>query len=299
MLLTSRPEFTPPWHPHSYLSQLTLTRFTRVQVEEMIQQVIGEKSPPPEVVEHIVTKTDGVPLFVEELVKMILESGLVHEEAGHYILTAPLPPLAIPTTLQDSLMARLDRLGVAKEIAQLGAVLGREFSYDMLHAIAPMDEPMLQRGLAQLVDAELFYQHGHLPQATYTFKHALVQDTAYQSLLRSTRQQYHEQVAQVLVKRFSDTVEAQPELLAHHYTAAGLSTPAISYWQHAGERANARSANTEAISHLRRGLALLTTLPDTSERLQYELALPTTLGQVLKDTKGYGAAEVAQVYTRV
>ena len=168
-------------------------------------------------------KTDGVPLFVEELTKMVLESGLVREADGRYELTSPLPPLAIPATLQDSLMARLDRLAAVREVVQIGATLGREFPYELLQAVWPVDETGLQQALAKLVEAEVLYQRGLPPQARYLFKHALIQDAAYQSLLKSRRQQYHQQIAQVLEERFPETAETQPELLAHHYTEAGLA----------------------------------------------------------------------------
>jgi predicted ATPase len=250
------------------------------------------------VVEHIVARTDGVPLFVEELVKMILESGLVREEGDHYVLTGPLPPLAIPSTLHDSLMARLDRLATVKEVAQLGATLGRTFAYELLQAVSPLDEATLQQGLRQLVEAELVYQRGTPPQATYMFKHALIQETAYQSLLRSTRQQFHQRIAQVLEARFPATVETQPELLAHHYTEAGLAAQAVVNWQRAGERAVERSANVEAISHLTTALTLLPALPDTPERTQHELTLLTVLGIPLVLTKGHAAPEVEATYAR-
>ena len=234
-------------------------------------------------------KTDGVPLFVEELTKMVLESGLLQEHDERYELTGPLPALAIPTTLHDSLMARLDRLAAVKALAQLGATLGREFSYELLQAVSPWDEATLHRGLHQLVAAEFLYQQGLPPQATYRFKHALIQEAAYQSLLRSTRQQHHLYIAQVLEARFPEVCVTQPELLAHHYTEAGLSAQAIPYWQRAGQRAIERSANVEAISHLSKGLALLKTLPDTPERAQQELAIQASLGPVLIATKGYAA----------
>src|SRR5919201_61024 len=173
----------------------------------MMTSLTGGKALPAAVVEQVVAKTDGVPLFVEELVKMLLESGLLQEQADRYALIAPLPPLAIPTTLQDSLMARLDRLSTARTVAQLGAVLGREFAYELIRAVALLDEATLQQGLAQLVDAELLYQRGHPPQARYLFKHALIQDAAYQSLLKSTRQQYHQQIAQVLEEKFAEVIE--------------------------------------------------------------------------------------------
>jgi class 3 adenylate cyclase/predicted ATPase len=298
LVLTARPEFHPPWVRRAHLTQLTLTRLVRQQVEEMVLRVAGGKPLPAEVVQQIVAKTDGIPLFVEELVKTVLESGLVREDADRFILTGPLPPLAIPATLQDALMARLDRLAAVKEVAQLGAVLGREFAYEVLRAVAPLEEPTLQQSLARLVEAELLYQRGHPPQATYLFKHALVQDAAYQSLLRSTRQQHHQRIAQVLEAQFPDTAETQPELLAQHYTEAGLAEQAIPYWQRAGQQASDRSAHLEAVSHCTTGIALLTTLPETPEHTQHAVTLHIALGAALQVTKGIGAPEVEHAYTR-
>jgi predicted ATPase len=267
----------------------------------MVEEVSGGKALPVEVVQQIVRKTDGVPLFVEELTKMVLESGLVREEEGRYVGAqggTPIPPLAIPSTLHDSLMARLDRLAPVREIAQVGAVLGREFSYDLLHAVSRIEDSTLQQGLRRLVDAELLYQRGSPPQATYLFKHALIQDTAYHSLLKSKRQQLHQQIAQVLAAQFPETLETQAELLAHHYTEANLLAQAIPYWQRAGQRATQRSANVEAIAHLSKGLELLKTLPDTPERTQQELTLQIALGDPLMAIKGYAAPEVEQICTR-
>jgi class 3 adenylate cyclase len=298
LLLTSRPEFPPPWGPRSHLSQLTLSRLGRSQVKEMVEKVTGGKALPAQVVQQVVAKTDGVPLFVEELTKMVLESGLVREADGRYELTGPLPPLAIPATLQDSLMARLDRLAPVREVAQVAAVLGREFSYELLQSVSPLDEASLQQALAKLVEAEVLYQRGLPPQARYVFKHALIQDAAYHSLLKSKRQQYHQQIAQVLEERFAETTEAQPELLAHHYTEAGLIEQAIPYWQQAGQRAVARSANIEAVAHLTKGLALLKTLPGTPERIAQELTLQLAVGTPLMVIKGWAAPEVGHVYAR-
>jgi TOMM system kinase/cyclase fusion protein len=297
-LWTCRPDFSPPWTGRSHLTQVTLPRLPRRQAAELTSRVAHGKDLPPEVVEQVVAKTDGVPLFVEELTKMVLESGLLREREERYELTGPLPPLAIPTTLHDSLMARLDRLAAVKGLAQLGATLGREFAYELLQAVAPWDEGTLQRGLHQLVEAEFLYQQGLPPQATYVFKHALIQDAAYQSLLRSTRQRHHQHIAQVLEAQFPETCETQPELLAHHYTEAGLMAQAIPYWHRAGQRALERSANLEAIEHLTRGLNVLNTLPDTPERAQQELDFQTTLGPPLVATKGQAAPEVLHAYTR-
>jgi class 3 adenylate cyclase/predicted ATPase len=298
MVLTCRPEFQPPWVPRSYVTPLTLTRLTRLQVEELVLRVTGGKPLPAVVVQQIVAKTDGIPLFVEELVKTVLETGLIREDAERYVLTGPLPPLAIPATLQDALMARLDRLAAVKDVAQLSAVLGREFAYEVLRAVAPLDEGTLQHGLTQLVEAELLYQRGILPQATYVFKHALIRDAAYQSLLRSTRQQFHQRIAQVLEEQFPETAHTQPELLAHHYTEAGLLTQAIPYWQQAGEHASNRSAYLEAISHLTTGIELLKTLPETPEHTQQALTLYIALGAALQTTKGHAAPEVEHAYTQ-
>jgi predicted ATPase len=291
-LLTFRPDFSPPWTGRSHVTQVTLNRLPRRQAAEMTGRVAGDKALPAEVVAQVVAKTDGVPLFVEELTKMVLESGLLQEREECYELTGPLPPLAIPATLHDSLMARLDRLATMKGLAQLAATLGREFAYDLLQAVAPWDEGTLQQGLHQLVAAEFLYQQGLPPQATYRFKHALIQEAAYQSLLRSTRQQYHRRIAQLMEVRFPESCETQPELLAHHYTEAGLSAQAIPYWQRAGQQALQRSANLEAVRHLTIGLGLLAPLPDTPARAQQELDLQLALGTALSATKGIAAPEV-------
>jgi predicted ATPase len=297
-LLTFRPDFSPPWTGRSHLTQVTLPRLPRRQAAETTRRVAHGKPLPADVIEQVVAKTDGVPLFVEELTKMVLESGLLQEHEERYALTGLLPPLAIPATLHDSLMARLDRLAAVKAIAQLGATLGREFSYELLQAIAPWDEATLRRGLHQLVEAEFLYQRGLPPQATYLFKHALIQEAAYQSLLKSTRQQYHHHIAQVLETRFPETVETQPELLAHHCTEAGLMEQAIPYWQQAGQRALQRSANLEAASHVSKGLELLTALPESPARAEHELTLLFTLGLTLSMLKGQAAPEVGHVYDR-
>ena len=297
-LFTCRPEFHPPWSPRSYLTHLTLDRLGRVQVEAMIAHITGGKALPVEVVQQIVARTDGVPLFVEELTKAILESGMLQERENRYELIGPLPFLAIPATLHDSLMARLDRLATGKEVAQLAAVLGRTFPYELLRAVTPLDEATLQQALARLVEGELLYQRGVPPQATYLFKHALIQEAAYQSLLKSTRQQVHQRIAQVLEAQFPDIVETQPELLAQHYTEAGLTEQAIPYWQRAGQQALQRSANVEAVQHLTRGLELLVTLPETPGRVQRELNLQIALGPALVATKGSAAPEVEQTYAR-
>ena len=298
VVLTFRPEFVPPWTGRSHITSLMLSRLGRTHVEAMVAQVTGGKMLPAEVQQQIIAKTDGVPLFVEELTTMVLESGLVREEKDHYELSGPLPPLAIPETLHDSLVARLDRLGAAREVAQLAATLGREFSSELMKAVAPMTEERLHQALATLIEAEVLYLRGVGGQASYSFKHALIQEAAYQSLLKSRRQQYHQQIAQVLEAQCGNSAAPQPELIAHHYTEAGLIMQALPYWQQAGQAALQRSANQEAIGHLSKALALLQTLPETEDRQQMELALQVTLGVPLMTTKGYAAPDVEHTFAR-
>jgi predicted ATPase len=236
-------------------------------------------------------------LFVEEITKAVLESGALQDVNGQYVMTGTLSSFAIPATLHDSLMSRLDRLVTAKAVAQYAAVIGRQFSYALLQVVSQLDVSTLQRELGRLVEAEIVYQRGLPPQATYVFKHALIQDAAYESLLRSTRQHYHQQIAQVLEAQFPETTEGQPELLAHHYTEANLPEKGIHYWYAAGQRASERSAHVEAIAHLRQGLALFQTLPETPERTRREIDIYIALGASLIATKGYGAAEVGEAYT--
>jgi class 3 adenylate cyclase/tetratricopeptide (TPR) repeat protein len=297
-LLTFRPEFQSPWPMDAHMLHLTLNRFNAPQVEGIATAVAGGKRLPAEVVQQVVSQTDGVPLFVEEVTKTILESGLLEEEGDHYNLTGPLTALAIPATLHDALLARLDRLGEAKQVAQLGAALGRTFTYELLSAVARLDVVPLQQALARLVEAELLTSRGVLPQATYTFKHALIQDAAYQSLLRTARQQIHQRTAQVLETQFSEMVATQPELLAHHYTEAGLGARAVPYWQQAGENAAHRSAHVEAVSHLSKGLSLLAMQSETPDRMQRELTILMTLGPALMATRGYAAPDVQHTYAR-
>jgi class 3 adenylate cyclase/predicted ATPase len=297
-VLSARPEFHPPWGPRIHMTSLILGHLPPAQVELMINQVAGGKRLPAEVCQQVVAKTDGVPLFVEELTKMVLESGLLREQADHYELQGSLPSLAIPTTLHDSLMARLDRLANAKEIAQLGATLGRSFSYELLQAVSPWGEEKLQDALARLMEAELLYLRGMPPHVTYVFKHALIQEAAYQSLLKSKRQQYHSQTAYVLAELFPEVTTTQPELLAHHYTEAGLLEQALPYWQRAGQRAVERSASGEAVSHFTKGLELLQSLPAAPDRAGQELALQLALGTSLRMVKGHTAPELETLYTR-
>jgi predicted ATPase len=298
VLLTCRSHFQPAWHHRSYLTEITVNRLSQPQIERMTTHVAGGKPLPTQVLAQITAKTDGVPLFIEELTKAIVESGHLKDVNGHYEPTGSFATFAIPVTLQDSLMARLDRLVTAKAVAQYAAVIGRQFSYALLHAVSQVDEARLQQELGRLVAAEIVYHRGLPPQSTYVFKHALIQDAAYASLLKSTRQSYHRRIAAVLVEQFPETAETQPELLAHHYTEAGLPEPAVSYWHKAGQRAIERSAHVEAIVHLKKGLEILAMLPDTHTRTQDELSLQVALGAALMVTKGFTAPEVERAYTR-
>jgi class 3 adenylate cyclase/predicted ATPase len=298
VLITFRPEFQPPWTSHAHVTTLTMSRLGRRQGADLVARVTGDKPLPPAIVEQIVARTDGVPLFVEELTKAVLESGLLADAGDHWELAGPLPPLAIPTTLHDSLMARLDRLAPVKEVAQTAAVIGREFSHELLAAVSPLSEADLHIALDQLVQSELVFRRGIPPEATYTFKHALVQDAAYQSLLKSRRQQLHARIAQVLESRFPGVSEGDPEVLARHTTEAGLAAGAIPYWRRAGGLAAGRWANVEAIAHLSKGLELVETLPAAPEHLDEELALRLAIGGPLMSTKGYAAPELERSYSR-
>ncbi len=297
-LFTFRPNFNPPWGSRAYLTNLLVHRLTKKKSMDIVQHIAGPKPLPSEVLELILTKTDGVPLFVEELTKMVLESGLLKEEVKEYTLAGKFIPLKIPMTLQDSLMARLDRLASAKELVQLCAILGREFTFEMLLAIQVQGEQMLQQGLKQLVESELLYQRGVFPKATFIFKHALIQETAYQSMLKNTRRRHHRKIAEVLVKKFSELATAQPEVIAHHYSEAGLSMEAISYWQLAGQRAAERFANKEAIAHFTKGLGLLADQPKKPEHTRKELMLQLAMGPPLSSLKGFAAPEVEVACSR-
>ena len=305
-LVTFRPEFEAPWKGLPDVATIGLQRLDRGQAEMLVERVTGGRRLPAEVLAQIVAKTDGVPLFVEELTKNVLESGLLIEDGERFRLDGPLPPLAIPSTLQDSLMARLDRLSTVKEIAQIGAAIGREFSYALLHAVVDRDEATLQAALAQLEDSELVFRSGEPPIARYTFKHALVQDTAYESLLKSRRQILHRRIAETLRDKFPAVVEAGPELLAHHFTQAGLTKPAIEYWGKAGDLALRRSAFKEAIAHLGKAIEM-TEAGDAARPREaaatatasQRLKLQTNYGQALIWSKGYAAEETKTALARV
>lgn len=279
LVVTYRPEFRPPWTGHTHVTALTLNPLGRGAAEAIIGQLAADKRLPVELTTEILAKTEGVPLFVEELTKAVLEAGWLRETADAYVLDGPLPRLAIPTTLQDSLTARLDRLA-SKQVAQVGAVIGREFSRDILAAVTGMVESRLDEATAQLSDAGLAFVHVVSPEVTYTFKHALVQDAGYQSLLKSRRRQIHAKVADVLEVRFPTIAEAEPERLAHHLTEAGLADRAAQWWLRAAEQAWQRTAYREAAAHLSRGIGMIASLPATPERQDLEARLQNMLALV-------------------
>jgi tetratricopeptide (TPR) repeat protein len=298
VIVTYRPEFSPAWVGHPQVTVMTLSRLPPRQRAEMISQITGGKALPREVTDQIVERTDGVPLFVEELTKAVIESGIVADAGDHYAVPSGAPVLAIPTSLHGSLLARLDRLAPIREVAQIAAALGRTFSHELISAVAALPQKVPDDGLAQLVDAELIFGRGAPPHAEYTFKHALVQDAAYETLLRSTRQQLHGRIAATLENRFSEIVEAQPQLIAHHCAEARLIDKAINYLVKAGQQMVARSAMVEAVALLKRGLELLTTMPSSREHQKQELQLRLALAGALIATKGYASPLVSETWAR-
>jgi len=295
MLLTFRPEFQSPWTEQAGVTLLELGRLDQRETATLAEQVAGGKALPVEILDQIVERADGIPLFIEELTKTLLEGDLLQERGSHYVLDRPVPPLAIPSSLHASLMARLDRLSPVREVAQIGASLGREFSYEVLAAVAGRRDDQLRDALDQLAGAGLIFRSGSSPRAAYIFKHALVQDAAYATLLRSQRRELHARIGEVLEKRFPEMAATQPEVLAHHYTQAGLVDPAIEYWRKAGERALRRSAMVEAARHLTRGKELIPLLPAQAERDRKELGLSLALAQATWATRGHGA-ETLQMF---
>jgi predicted ATPase len=297
LIVTFRPEFEPPWIGRPYVTALTINRLAQRDIEAMIDGVVGNRLVPASIRRDIIERTDGIPLFVEEMTKAVLEAG--GEEAAEWtVASTPSPSLAVPASLQASLMARLDRLGSAKEVAQIGAAIGREFSYALLSAVVSKPEPELASALDRLIAAGLLFRQGVAPHATYLFKHVLVQDAAYGTLLRGKRQELHARVAAVLEQRFADVVDRQPELLAHHLTAAGETRRAIDRWLEAGKQAAQRSAHVEAITHFERALALLPLLPEAPDRDNQEIEIQIARGLSLCTARGFGSTEAAEAYGR-
>ena len=296
LLVTFRAEFQPPWTGQSQVTTLALNRLDRHDRTTLVARIAGGKALPREVVAQIVDRTDGVPLFIEELTKSVLESDLLREEQDRYVLDRALPLFAIPTTLHASLLARLDRLVSVRHVAQIGAAIGREFTYALLRAVSRLPEDELGVSLDRLVGSELVFQRGMPPDAVYTFKHALVQDAAHDSLLRSSRQRLHAQIAEALEAHFPELKENQPEIFAQHYAEAGLAEKSVACWGKAGQRSAARSAMAEAAAQLQKGLDQLALLPDEPKRRRQELGLRTALSAVLHTSKGIGAPETGRAH---
>jgi len=298
LCLTFRPEFQSPWTGQPHVTSLALSRLDRRETAQLITRVAGEKQLPSDVMDQIVTRADGIPLFAEELTRALLEGGLLDEQDGRYVLGNALPTLAIPTSLYASLMARLDRLSPVKEVAQIGAAVGREFSYELIAALARRSGAQLNDALEQLVSSGLVFRRGTTPNQSFIFKHALVQDAAYNSLLRRQRQELHARIGRVLEAQFPEIVSIQPETLAHHYTQAGFADIAIDYWRKAGERALRRSANVEGVTHLTRAIELIRSLPADRARNRRELDLHLALAQMMRASEGYASAETLRIFAR-
>ena len=298
LVVTFRSEFQPPWIGQPQVTMLALNRLDHRDRTALVEQIAGSKLLPDEVVDQIVDRTDGVPLFIEELTKSVLESGLLREEADRYVLDRALPPFAIPTSLHDSLMARLDRLASVRLVAQIGAAIGREFSYELLRAVSRLSERELEAALDRLVASELVYQRGAPPDAVYSFKHALVQDAAHGSLLRSSRQQLHAQIAEALEVHSPELLDSQPELFAQHYAEAGLVEKSVIYWGQAGRRSAARSAMAEAAAQFQKGLDQLARLPEAPEHQRQELEFWSALGAALRFAKGQATPEMGRAFAR-
>jgi len=280
LIVTFRPEFEPPWTGQEQVSALALNRLDRHGRTALITQIVGDKALPDEVMAQIADHTDGVPLFVEELTRSVLESGLLREEVDRWVLDSSLPPLAIPTSLHASLLTRLDRLGSVRRVAQIGAGIGRQFPYVLLHAVCRLPEDELQAALTRLVASELVSQRGVPPDAVYRFKHALVQDAVHGSLLRDARQRLHLQIAEAFESTYPEIVESHPELLAQHYAEAGVVEKSVTYWGKAGHGSVGRSAMAEAAAQFQKGLDQLALLPDTPDRQRQELEFYNAVGAV-------------------
>jgi tetratricopeptide (TPR) repeat protein len=299
LVVTFRSEFGHAWSGQPHLTTLVLNRLGGRDGAALVERFAGNTGLARETVDEIVERADGVPLFVEELTKAVLETGDRGNRVAAVLAASPLPELAIPATLHASLIARLDRLGpIVKEVGQIGSVLGREFGYDLIEAVAQQPASELRSGLERLTEAELLFCRGVAPQSSYLLKHALVQDAAYGTLLRARRQELHGRVVTVLEQHLGDLVERQPELLAHHLTAAGETERAVDQWLKAGQLAARRSAHHEAIRHFDRGLAVLTSLPEGSVRDGREIELQLARGLSLLTTEGFGATGALEIYTR-
>ena len=298
LVITFRLEYQAPWAGLPHVTMLTLSRLSHRERAALVDHITGGKTLPPALLDQIIERTDGVPLFVEELTKAMLESEQLHDAGDQYVLDRPAQPLAIPSTLQDSLMARVDRLGSAREVLQIGAAVGREFSYEVLAAVAGLPDMVLQDALIRLTEAELVFLRGTPPNAVYTFKHALVQDTAYSTMLRARRQQLHSAIALILEKRFPEVVNSTPEVIAQQFERAGQNGKAVQYWRKAGDRDLRRFAMKESIAHYSNALRLVTAMPEAAERFDLELGICLGLGMTQQIAIGPGSTEAAATYGR-
>jgi predicted ATPase len=297
MVVTHRPEFEPTWHAHGHVSELRLSNLRRADCNVIIDRLCDHKALPDRLHREILLRTDGVPLFVEELTKAVLASGMLVSKGNEYVQLGPASEVSIPSTLNDSLMARLDRLGSAREIAQIGACIGREFPYSLVLAVSSARSEQVDEALRDLETEQLIYRRGDPPQARYTFKHALIRDAAAGSLLRQDRGEIHRRIAAAL-EATAEARDNQPELLAHHYSEAGAAEEAATYWLRAAQRASRQQAYREAIAHVMAGLELLHQLPEGTERDRREIDFQMVLGSASLLSKGYGAAEAEHAYTR-
>jgi class 3 adenylate cyclase/predicted ATPase len=299
MIFTYRPEFVHTWGGKSFHSQITLNRLSNREGLIMISHLLGTEEIDSHLEGLILEKTEGVPFFIEEFIRSLKDLKIIERKGNKYCFAKDTQDVIIPATIHDVIMARVDTLPeAAKAVLQTGSVAGREFSHDLIRRVTGLPEQELLSHLSVLKDSELLYERGIYPQSTYIFKHALTQDATYQSLLKSTRQKYHRKIAEVLEKNFPEMVETQPELLAHHYTEAGVNEQAVGYWHQAGKRATQRSAHFEAINHLTKALEVLMTLPDSLERARQELDMQITLGPVLMAVKGQSSPDTERAYAR-
>jgi serine/threonine protein kinase/predicted ATPase len=297
-VITARPEFVAPWPTRANRCQIAVNRLTRRQIADLVRRKVGLKDVPAEVVDQLAARTDGVPLFIEEYAKMLEETGHLRGVEGELSLTGSFPIDSIPATLQDLLLSRLDRMPGIKDVAQLGASLGREFSHELIQAVSGLEDAKLRSGLSQLVEAEILFEKGRPPRTSYLFKHALIQDAAYQSMIKTKRTQVHERIARVIESEFPETVRSQPELLAHHYSSASNPKKAITYWKEAGLRSQGRSSHAEAVGHFTRGLEQVLALPESAGRDATELGFQASLSVSLVASRGYASPDLEAVHAR-
>ena len=298
IIVTYRPEFIPPWLNLGHVTTLNLNHLERNQVVALVRNTAGGKTLPGAIVEQIAAKSQGVPLFIEEITRAILESGDLEEDNERYILRGSIRDFAIPSTLQDSLIARLDRLGVAKDVALTASIIGREFSYELLHAVASVSQAALLEGLEQLVRSDLLGQRGTPPQSRYIFKHALIRDAAVLSILNARKRKLHQSIAEVLANRFPEVAETEPELLAHHFTEANLADKALGYWRQAAERAAKQLAYIEALGHVDRAMRLVAALPEGAQRDEWELSFLVIEGPSRMALEGWDSPSAKRLYEK-